>query len=283
VSDITWESENLVFAVLHLGGWDFHCCIQPFTGRRNYTQTKEKLFTALQQASIAHVITKMTELFGGEAFSLQTLFAEERHRIMRLLSQETLSRLDQLYTQLYRDNYGVIMAFHRDGLEVPRELQAAAEIALGHRCMTTLRGLQQVQPSPEQEMSEAQLSWKLMGELEAIATEAEHLRCQLNIPEGNQILEQLIVRLLWQLLYDANSKIDADIQRLERLIDVGNKLHLGISLNNAQELYWTCLHSQILPRITNINSEAETIQCRQLLKLGQKLAVDISPYLAKLA
>ncbi|MBS3028250.1 MAG: DUF3536 domain-containing protein [Dolichospermum sp. DET50] len=276
VSDITWESENLVFAVLHLGGWDFHCCIQKFEGRRNYSQIKEKLFTALQQASIAHVILVMTQLFGDDTFSLQTLFAEERHRIMRLLSQETLARLDQLYTQAYRDNYGVIMAFHRDELEVPRELQVAAEIALGYRCLTTLRSL-------EQDISELQLSWNHIGELEAIATEAKHLRCQLNIPNGNQIIEQLIVHLLWQLLYAANSKMDADIQRLERLIDVAHELHLGINLNHSQELYWSCLHSQILPRITSIDSEAETIQCRQLLKLGKKLAVDVSPYLDKLA
>jgi alpha-amylase/alpha-mannosidase (GH57 family) len=272
VSNITWENENLVFAVLHLGGWDFHCCIQKFEGRRNYSQIREKLFAALQQASIAHVILVMTQLFGDEAFSLQTLFAEERHRIMRLLSQETLARLDQLYTQAYRDNYGVIMAFHRDELEVPRELQVASEIALGYRCLTALKSL-------EQDISELQLSWNLIVELEAIATEAKHLRCQLNIPDGNQILEQLIVRLLWQLLYDANSKIDTDIQRLERLIDVGHKLHLGINLNHSQELYWSCLHSQILPRITSIDNEAETTQCRQLLKLGQKLAVDVSPYL----
>jgi alpha-amylase/alpha-mannosidase (GH57 family) len=276
VSDITWESENLVFAVLHLGGWDFHCCIQKFEGRRNYSQIKEKLFTALQQASIAHVILVMTQLFGDDTFSLQTLFAEERHRIMRLLSQETLARLDQLYTQAYRDNYGVIIAFHRDELEVPRELQVAAEIALGYRCLTTLRSL-------EQDISELQLSWKHLGELEAIATEAKHLRCQLNIPNGNQIIEQLIVHLLWQLLYAANSKIDADIQRLEKLIDIAHELHLGINLNHAQELYWSCLHSQILPRITSIDNEAETIQCRQLLKLGKKLAVDVSPYLDKLA
>jgi alpha-amylase/alpha-mannosidase (GH57 family) len=289
VSDITWESENLIFAVLHLGGWDFHCCIQQFTGRRNYGEIKEKLLTALQQASVAHVILVMTQVFGGEAFSLQTLFAEERHRIMRLLSQETLARLDQLYTQAYRDNYSVIMAFHRDGLEVPRELQVAAEIALGHRCLITLRSLQQAQLSLqqaqlslEQDINEAQLSWNLMVELEAISHEAEHLRCQLNIPEGNQILEQLIVKLLWQLLYDVNSNLDTDIQRLERLIDIGYKLHIGINLNHSQELYWSCLHSQILPRITNINSEAETIQCRQLLKLGQKLAVDVSPFLDKL-
>ena len=276
VSDITWESESLVFAVLHLGGWDFHCCIQKFAGRRNYSQVKEKLFTALQQASIAHLILVMTQLFGDDTFSLQTLFAEERHRIMRLLSQETLARLDQLYTQAYRDNYGVIMAFHRDELEVPRELQVAAEIALGYRCLTTLKSL-------EQDITDLQLSWNLIVELEAIATEAKHLRCQLNIPNGNRIIEQLIVRLLWQLLYDANSKIDADIQRLERLIDVGHQLHLGMSLKHCQELYWSCLHSQILPRITSIDNEAETIQCRQLLKLGRKLAVDVSPYLDKLA
>ena len=109
------------------------------------------------------------------------------------------------------------------------------------------------------------------------------MRCQLNIPEGNQILEQLVVRLLWQLLYDGNGNLDADIQRLGRLIDVGHELHLGISLNNSQELYWSCLHSQILPRITSIDSEAETIQCRQLLKLGERLAVDVSHYVDKLA
>lgn len=276
VSEITWESEHLVFAVLHLGGWDFHCCIQQFTGRRDYSQLKEKLFGALKQASAAQCILVMTQIFGDETYSLQNLFAEERHRIMRLLSQETLSRLDQLYTQAYRDNYGVIMAFHRDELEVPQELQVAAEIALGYRCMTTLRSL-------EQDITEPQLSYNHIAELEAIATEAKHLRCRLNIPEGKQILEQLIVRSLWNLLHEANGSFDADIQRLERLIDVGYQLNLGISLHRSQELYFSRLHSQILPLcLTTLAKEADATQSRQLLKLGQKLAVDVSMILNKL-
>jgi alpha-amylase/alpha-mannosidase (GH57 family) len=276
VSDITWESENLVFAVLHLGGWDFHCCIQPFTGRRDYSNLKEKLFASLQQASAAQVILVMTQIFGGEAFSLQNLFAEERHRIMRLLSQETLTRLDQLYTQTYREYYGVIMAFHRDELAVPQELQVAAEIALGYRCMMSLRSL-------EQDIIEAQLSWNHIAELEAIATEAKHLRCRLNIPEGKQILEQLIVRLLWQLLHDANGSFATDIQRLEKLIDVGYQLNLGISLEKSQELYFSSLHSQVVPLcLTNVDNQADVSQCRQLLKLGRKLAVDVSIILKKL-
>ncbi len=295
-SEITWESEHLVFAVLHLGGWDFHCCIQPFAGRRAYSQLKDKLFEALQQASAAHTIRAMTQMFGDQSFSLQNLFAEERHRIMRLLSHETLTRLDQLYTQVYRDNYGVLMAFHRDELSVPQELQVAAEIALGHRCLTSVRSL-------SEEIGEPQLSLNHLAELEAIATEAKHLRCSLNIPEAKQTLEQLIVRSLWQLLHDANpATVEADIHRLERLIDVGYQLNLSLSLNRAQELYFSCLHSQIVPQYlqilqTQVGDETDgtsnptqltsehywnIAQMRQLLKLGQKLAVGVSALLNQL-
>ncbi len=276
VSEITWEHEDLVFAVLHIGGWDFHCSIQQFTGRRDYTKLKEKLLVSLSQASIAHTILVMTQLFGEEAFSLENLFAEERHRIMRLLSQETLTRLDQLYTQAYRENYGVIMAFHRDGLTVPQELQVAAEIALGHRCMLTLRSL-------EQEMSEFSLNGNYLAELEAIATEAKHLRCQLNIPESQPILEQLILQGLRQLLYDHNGNLSADIQKLERLIEVGDQLNLGISLYKSQELYFNNLHGRILNLcLTSLDNQEDIAQCRQLLNLGKKLAVDVNVILHKL-
>jgi alpha-amylase/alpha-mannosidase (GH57 family) len=272
-SEITWESEHLVFAVLHLGGWDFHCCIRPFAGRRTYTQMKEQMFEALQQASVAHTILVMTQLFGEEAYSLQNLFAEERHRLMRLLSQETLTRLDQLYTQTYRDNYGIIMAFHRDELAVPQELQVAAEIALGHRCMVALRSL-------EQDMHESPSGGNHIVELEAIATEAKYLRCRINIPEGKLMLEQLILRSLWQLLHDPDETFDADIQRLERLIDVGHQLNIGISLERSQELYFSYLHSEIVPQLVGaITNGQDTTQYRHLLKLGQKLVVDVSHWL----
>jgi alpha-amylase/alpha-mannosidase (GH57 family) len=276
VSGITWENEDLVFAVLHLGGWDFHCCIQKFTGRRNYSQFKEQLFGALQQASAAKSLLVMNRIFGEEAFSLQNLFAEERYRIMRLLSQETLTRLDQLYTQVYRENYGVIMAFHRDEMVVPQELRAAADVALGNRCLTTLRSL-------EQNISDPQFSENQITELEAIATEAKHLRCHMNIPEGKQILEQLIVDLLSSILHSLNSVDTAYIQRLEQLIDVGYELNLGISLHRSQELYFSCLYSQIVPIcLTAVNNEEDTARCWQLLKLGQKLAVDVGVYLQKM-
>ncbi|MEB3336138.1 MAG: DUF3536 domain-containing protein [Leptolyngbyaceae bacterium] len=299
VSEITWESVHLNFAVLHLGGWDFHCCIQPFVGRREYTRMKESVFGALQQASAAHAIQVMSHNFNDQSFTLQNLFAEERQRIMGLLTQETLMRLDQLYSQVYRDNYGVLMAFHRDELSVPQELQVAAEVALSHRVQTALRGLEQESSNPRADCS---LGLGHLAELEAIATEANHLRCHLNLPEAKQTLERLILRLLWDLLHDFDpATATTTIQQLERLIDVGDHLKLNLSLDRAQELYFQRFHHQIAPLYLGYLQRFEPAsssdreqekqgkgsdcpdsgvdQVRQLLHLGQKLKVDVRAWM----
>ena len=247
-SEITRESQHFVFAVLHLCGWDFHCCIQPFAGRRNYTQVKEQLFEALTRGSAAQTILKMNQLFGDLAYSLQDLFAEERHRIMRLLSQETLTRLDQLYSQVYRDNYGVLMAFHRDQLPVPRELQVAAEIALGHRLLLTLRSL-------EQDAEDLDSNLIHLVQLEAITTEASHLHCHLHQPEGREILQRLIERSLWTLFNQSSIEgSEPQIRVLERLIILSEQLELGVSFAKSQELFhqWLNQTPKVTPAMLNL-------------------------------
>jgi alpha-amylase/alpha-mannosidase (GH57 family) len=255
-SEITRDSQTLTFAVLHLGGWDFHCCIQPFKGRRVYGQMRDSLFEAMQQASAAQTILAMNRAFGDQSYSLQSLFAEERHRIMHLLSQETLTRLDQLYTQVYRDNYGVLMAFHRDELEVPQELQVAAEIAITQRAIAALQSL-------ERETSDLPTNpqcWVDLADLEAIAIEARQLRCQLKLPQISATLERLIQRLLWNLLTSASSDVtDADVVWVQRLVELGQKLQLHLRLDDAQELYYKHMPYE---------SEA-------LVKLGRVLAIGV--------
>ncbi len=243
ISEITRESRPFVFAVLHLGGWDFHCCILPFTQRRSYSSLKERLCRTLQQASAAQMILQMSQIFGPQSYSLQSLFPEERQRIMQLLTQETLTRLDQLYAQVYRDNYGVLMAFHRDGLAVPQELQVAAEIALGQRVLGLLRSLEQDLGDLSADDLVGDLAIATGGshqfaELLAIATEADQLHCRCQLPEAKAIVERLIVRSLWHGLQEASvTGWKAHAQRVEQLIQVGQRLHLDISLAAAQELY----------------------------------------------
>jgi alpha-amylase/alpha-mannosidase (GH57 family) len=279
-SEITWDSQHFVFAVLHLGGWDFHCCITDFHGRLAYAELKQELFADIKQASAARVILTMNRLMGEQSFNLQNLFAEERHRIIRLLTAKTKKHLDQLYTQVYRENYSMLAAFHREELPVPQELKVAAEVALSYRCLETVNRWQKA-------IEEPVVMDSCLAELVATATEANHLQCQLNIPEAKIILEQTILRLLWQLLYDGDpTTLETDIARIETAIALGEQLHLGLALDRAQEVYFNCLHQSILPNClvtpsspTNHSCRWDITQIKPLLQLGQKLAIDVSFWL----
>jgi alpha-amylase/alpha-mannosidase (GH57 family) len=278
-SEITWESKHFVFAALHLGGWDFHCCIKEFDGRLAYTELKQKLFNELKQASAAQVILTMNRLMGDHSFSLQHLFAEERQRIVRLLTVQTKKHLDQLYTQVYRENYSMLAAFQREEMPVPQELKVAAEVALSYRCLETAKIL-------EQEIEAAAIIDSALAELKTTATEANYLECWLNIPDVKLILEQTIVRLLWRLLYDGNpSTLEADVARIDTAIALGQQLRLGLTLDQAQEVYFSCLHQYIVPNCLldatspHHSCRWDITQIKPLLKLGQSLAIDVSCWL----
>lgn len=262
----TLETNHLVFAVLHLGGWDFHCCIQPFSGRTFYSQAVEKIFKTFQQGSAAKTILAMKAHFGEQSLGLENLFIEKRMEIMQQLAQQTKTRLHELYTQIYRDNYSILVAFHQDGLPVPRELQVAAEIALSQRCLRNLQGLEQVE---EDTVTRNQL----LRELEAIATEAQGLHLSLDVPEGRKILERLTLRSLWYLLQECPCDHLAG-EYTKRLIDLGHLLDVGILLDRTQELYYNWLQTH--------GSQKLSPELRPLFELGLDLAVDVRPWLQQL-
>jgi alpha-amylase/alpha-mannosidase (GH57 family) len=275
-SNITHERTTLSFAVLHLGGWDFHCCIQTFRRRLAYQRAKDAVFAALTQASAAQTMVAISREFGDRAYSLQDLRAEERHRIMQKLSQGTLQRLDQLYTQVYRDNYGLLRAFHRDGIAVPQELQVAAEVAIGHRAVEGLRALERDTSDPD--LASLQQGLSHLAELEAIAHEAQQLNCRLPLSEAPSVLEPLVQRALWQILTHADrATLAADVDWIGRLIALGHNLGTPLNLSQAQELFWQ--RSPQVVELLRATDQSPDAVLMPLSKLAQSLAVDLSAVL----
>ena len=238
VSRITQESVNYIFAVLHLGGDDFHCCIQNFTGRREYEEIKATLFKVLKQANTAAVILAMASNFSGEQFNLHHLFAEERHRILRLLADETLTRLDQLYEQVYRDNYGILISFRRDDLPVPPELQVAADIVLNNRLTEELQRLETGASLPN-------------VALDAVAIEAINLGCKFTHAEDAKILESYIlkqIQLLSQLENIDERSLFNYLNQIEQSLAIALRLNLKLNLDLSQEAFLGYLAERIAPK-----------------------------------
>ncbi|MEM6253059.1 MAG: DUF3536 domain-containing protein [Cyanobacteria bacterium P01_D01_bin.156] len=264
ISEITQAKANFTFAVCHFGGQEFLCGIQPFKNRLAYTRAKDTVLKAFGQGSMVQTIDAIKDQFGDHTFNLQQLFSEERQHIMQLLSQNTLHQLKQLYTQIYRENYGVLMAFHREHMEVPRELQVAAEITLSQRAVDVLRHL-------EQDLSEIDenvltISTGYLGELEGIAIEANHLRCHLTLPTAATLLESLILQALRQVLRSepGSSTLDCTlaassiaIQGIQRLIKLGGNLGLPLDLSRVQEVYYDYI--QHCPPIPNLGQALDIV------------------------
>jgi hypothetical protein len=295
-SEITQEVAHLLFALLHLGGWDLRCWVQPFPGGDAYPRTKQGLFEALYQGGVSQTVQALHRMVGDKCYGLQNLLAEERHRILRLSSQETLNRLDELYTQLYRESWGILAAFHRDRLEGPQELQVVTEIAMGHKARVSLEALER--ETREFPIQAPDLCLSYLADLEAITLEARDLRCQINTPHGKETLDRLVLRVLRHLLHDSDSdRREILLGWLERLLGLCNRLHLGLGCDRAQELYLKIFHGEIIPQLidwhlsaprgdcpssSTVEREprAETdwteIQVRRFLDVGRELRVDVS-------
>ena len=126
---------------------------------------------------------------------------------------------------------------------MPQELQVAAEVAISYRCLKIIQELNSNKVNLDNLDS-------YLIELEAIATEADHLRCKLEIPQGKESLEKLILHTVKQILFERKPEnIEADSLLVNRMIKVGEKLHLKLWLDQAKETYYYYLHEQILPNL----------------------------------
>ncbi|MEL6775948.1 MAG: DUF3536 domain-containing protein [Cyanobacteria bacterium J06597_16] len=273
-AEMTQETTTIAFAVLHLGGWDFHCGIHSFSSHSAYNQAKAAVIQGFTSNSIAQSVLAITENF-SPTYTLQDLFAEERQQIMQQLNQDTLDRLDGLYEQVYRENYGILMAYHRDHIAVPQALQVAADITLSQRSLAIIRSLEQDITEPDGNLLNIIIG--RIAELEGIATEASHFSCQLKLPGAQPILERLVFQGLSQTLQVSgpgqHRELETAIDGLEKLIALGAKLGLSLALYRTQELYYSYLQ-ELRQHIQNPDDIRAERQWPLLIRLGKSLAMD---------
>ncbi|MDJ0559931.1 MAG: glycoside hydrolase, partial [Microcystis sp. M53599_WE4] len=156
--------------------------------------------------------------------------------------------------------------------------QVAADIAISHRCLQVINAL-------EKDFEQRQATENNLDQLLAIAKEANHLHCQLNIPEARQTLESLLWQSLGKLLHDGDPlTAEEDTRLITRLIEVSQQLKLGLSLDRSQELYYYYFHDRLVPNSLQSNSIDAACpwpmtQLKWLLLLGQVLKVDVSIWL----
>lgn len=129
-SEITLESGELTFGVLHFGDHNLHGGVRAFQGQVEYEKLIAEAMAAFSRADIPAVIRAFDRGFGVDTYSLKSLFRDEQRNILSRILISTLDEAEAVYRQLY-EHHAPLMRFLSDlKTPLPKAFRTTAEYAL---------------------------------------------------------------------------------------------------------------------------------------------------------
>jgi alpha-amylase/alpha-mannosidase (GH57 family) len=142
-SRITEENEEICFAVLHLGDQNLSAAVRAYNSLDKaeveaFATFSTDISTAIRRANLPEVIRLIDRFFGqGEApgqsqtaYSLTSLFADEQHRIISTILNQTLSDVEESLRKIYEDHASLMHFLTESGMTAPPALATAARFAI---------------------------------------------------------------------------------------------------------------------------------------------------------
>ncbi len=134
-SRITEETEEICFAVLHLGDQNLSAAVRRYNaGDPNdiaaFATFSTDIRNAIHRANLPEVIRLIDRFFGTLAYSLTSLFADEQHRILRTILDRTLAEMEDSLRKIYEDHASLLRFLTESGMAAPPALAIAANFAI---------------------------------------------------------------------------------------------------------------------------------------------------------
>jgi alpha-amylase/alpha-mannosidase (GH57 family) len=134
-SRITEENEDICFAVLHLGDQNLSAAVKRYNAQdpaevEAFHTFSTDIGTAIRRANLPEVIRLIDRFFGETAYSLTSLFADEQHRILNTILNQTISEMEDSLRKIYEDHASLLHFLTETGMSAPPALASAARFAI---------------------------------------------------------------------------------------------------------------------------------------------------------
>ena len=129
-STATARTTSFGCAVVHLGGLDFTGALMRADSQSEYQEAVAALWQVFPTASLGKLLRRMSDTFGTAEFGLDAALTEGRSEIARHVSEELDQRFGDEYRRLYQTHRRELEMLTAAGYQLPRNLRAAAELAL---------------------------------------------------------------------------------------------------------------------------------------------------------
>jgi alpha-amylase/alpha-mannosidase (GH57 family) len=135
-SRITEETEEICFAVLHLGDQNLSAAVKRYDSSdpaqvAAFETFSREVAEAMRRANLPEVIRLIDHLFGGMDYSLLSLFADEQHRILQAILTQTVKEMENSLSKIYEDHTSLLDFLTECGMAPPSALEVVANYAIG--------------------------------------------------------------------------------------------------------------------------------------------------------
>jgi alpha-amylase/alpha-mannosidase (GH57 family) len=256
-SEITQESAQVTFAVLHFGNHNLTGGIRRYAGEEEFRALRDELLRAFSTADIPAVVRLLAN-FPEYTFSLRSLFGDRQRSVLSRVLESSLADADRAYRRLYEDNASLMRFLMVQELPVPQAFRMAAEFVLNG-------DLRNVLTSADVDLSRAR----------SLLEEAESIRVQLDREGLSYGVERALQRIATNFLEHPR-----DLDRLEawtELARLTEALPFDVNLWKSQNVFYDLLKT-VYPSMRERAADGDETSQRWVdvfAGLGEQLSVAV--------
>ncbi len=137
-SDITTDSADISFGVVHLGDHNIAGGVREFAGEEAYRSTTKGITEAFERGDFAEVVRVVDKAYGSGSYTLKFLFRDEQRKIVNQILDSALEEAEHVYRQLYTNRAPLMRFVTALGMPPIRRFQVAAEFTLNSDILKTI-------------------------------------------------------------------------------------------------------------------------------------------------
>ncbi len=130
-SKITEAAETVAFGVLHFGDQNITAVVKRWeNGTPRVRRVRREAKDAVNLADFPEVVRIFDRYFGGQTYSLRSLFLDEQKRILEILLTSTLEEVESSLSAIYENQASLLHFLSQSKLPRPEALTVAATFAI---------------------------------------------------------------------------------------------------------------------------------------------------------
>ncbi len=143
VSEVTWTSFEVYFALVHLGDHNFICGVDYYKDEAIFERLKREVGGVFNEGDVPRAIQVMTRYFGAKNYSLWHLFKYEQQVILDKIFAHTMTEIEGSFRHIYDEHSSLIRMLYENHIPLPKTLGNVAEFVL-NRDLRRLLGQEDV-------------------------------------------------------------------------------------------------------------------------------------------